>query len=52
MLKGHRHTKHPTLRLESLLIENVYLMHKQPQCQHYHEPYRTHSILMDVTQSP
>lgn len=22
-------------------------MHKQPQCQHYHEPYRTHSILMD-----
>lgn len=38
-----------TLRLESLLIENVYLMHKQPQCQHYHEPYRTHSILMDKT---
>lgn len=22
-------------------------MHKQPQCQHYHEPYRMHSILMD-----
>lgn len=35
--------------IKSLLIENVYLMHKQPQCQHYRRPTERTAFLMDKT---